>query len=86
MTEAKVGTPSTRRLLQFLSLNHSPTSRYVPGVIMFSFTRDSVAAYDSMFDRCVPFEFIDSFDWKILTMIKDLPRNLGFLTFLSMWV
>ena len=85
MAEAKVGSPSTRRLLQFLPPDHSPTNCYIPVVIVFSFARDSVTAYDSIFDRCVPFELMDSFYWKILTMMKELPRNLGFLTFLSIW-
>lgn len=53
MAEAKVGSPSTKRLLQFIPPDHSPTSRYDPGVIMFSFARDSVTACDSIFNRCV---------------------------------
>ncbi|RBR26226.1 uncharacterized protein FIESC28_01009 [Fusarium coffeatum] len=51
MAEAKLGSPSTERLLQFLPPDHSPTSRYDPGFIMFSFARDSVTAYDSIFER-----------------------------------
>ncbi|KAH7182258.1 uncharacterized protein B0J16DRAFT_356302 [Fusarium flagelliforme] len=49
MAEAKVGSAST-----------NPTSRYDPGVIMFSFARDSVTAYDSIFDRVAKqFRFSD---------------------------
>ncbi|CZS75064.1 unnamed protein product [Fusarium graminearum] len=51
MADATMHSPSTKRLLKFIPPNHPPTSRYDPDIIKFTYARDFVRTYDSIFDR-----------------------------------
>ncbi|KAJ4110313.1 hypothetical protein NW768_012073 [Fusarium equiseti] len=51
MAEATIKSASTKRLLQFIPPDHSPIGRHDPGIIKFSYARESVTNYDHVFNR-----------------------------------